>query len=121
MPRLDLGLVVRATGASVHRAGAITTFDGVSIDGRVLRAGALYFAIRGETHDGHDFVAQAEAAGAGGVVVARGRGRAAAEATQRVAVLEVEDTLLSLGRLAREHRLSLPGTTKIVALTGSVG
>ncbi len=127
MPRLELDLVVRATGAGVVRAAtaelsaAGAGFAGVSIDTRAMPPGALYFAIRGERLDGHDFVAQAEAAGAGGVIVARGRGLAAEAATKRVAIFEVDEPLLALGRLAREHRLSLPATTRVVALTGSVG
>ena len=118
MPRLGLDLVLAATGAAIERAGAIE-FAGASVDGRQLPAGALYFAIRGERHDGHDFVAQAAAAGAGGVVVARGRGAAAASAAAGVAVLEVDEPLLALGRLARAWRRTLP--VKVVALTGSVG
>jgi UDP-N-acetylmuramoyl-tripeptide--D-alanyl-D-alanine ligase len=122
MSRLPLELVLAATGASIVRAGvrsAADGFEGVSHDGRALPKGALYFAIRGERLDGHDFVGQAEQSGADGVVVARGRGAAALAATIRCAVLEVDDPILALGRLARAHRRAMP--VKIAALTGSVG
>src|SRR4051794_6340775 len=105
MSLVELSLVVRATGASVLRAGATSSYSGVSIDGRALPAGSLYFAIRGERHDGHDFVAQAEQGGAAGVVVTRGQGARALAATKACAVLEVDEPTLALGRLARAHRL----------------
>ena len=44
---------------------------GVSIDTRTLAPGDLFFAIKGETSDGHDYVARAFAAGASACVVAR--------------------------------------------------
>jgi UDP-N-acetylmuramoyl-tripeptide--D-alanyl-D-alanine ligase len=118
MPRLPLDLVVAATGAAITRA-APPVLEGVSHDGRMGPPGGLYVAIRGERLDGHDFVAQAEAAGAAAVLVARGRAEAAVAATRAVAVLEVDDPMLALGRLARAWRTTLPGT--VVALTGSVG
>jgi UDP-N-acetylmuramoyl-tripeptide--D-alanyl-D-alanine ligase len=118
VPVLPLDLVIAATGAAIARGGA-TSFSGVSQDGRAVPQGGLYFAIRGERLDGHDFVAQAEEVGAAGVVVARGRGADAALATKRVAVLEVDEPVLALGRLARAYRRTL--NAKVLALTGSVG
>ena len=44
---------------------------GLSIDSRTIQPGEAYFAIKGDVHDGHDFVAAALKAGA-----ASGRGRA---------------------------------------------
>ncbi len=97
-----------------------SSFTGVSHrHARSADAAALYFAIRGERIDGHDFVAQAEAAGAAGVMIARGRGAQATAATKQVAVFEVDEPVLALGRLARAYRRTL--TVKVLALTGSVG
>jgi len=53
-----------------HDAVAAT---GYSIDSRTVQAGELFFAIRGERFDGHDFVAAAFERGAIAAVVARGR------------------------------------------------
>ncbi len=90
--------------------------DSVSIDSRTLRPGDLFFAIKGETHDGHDHVARAFEAGAAAAVIARprGRGLAAHEAT-----FAVEDTLRALERLGRAARARSPA--RVVAVTGSVG
>ena len=43
--------------------------SGISIDSRTIKPGELYFAIKGEQHDGHDFVAAAFANGAAAAVV----------------------------------------------------
>ena len=45
--------------------------SGLSIDSRTLVPGEAYFAIRGDVHDGHDFVAAALKAGAALAVVER--------------------------------------------------
>ena len=49
--------------------------EGVSIDSRTLKAGDLFIAIKGDTHDGHDHVARAFEAGAAAAVVSRERAR----------------------------------------------
>ncbi len=79
--------------------------QGVSIDTRTLRPGDLFFAIKGEVHDGHDHVARAFEAGAAAAVIAkaRGDGLAAHEPT-----FAVEDTLRALGRLGRAARARSP-------------
>ena len=43
-----------ATGEFDHKAVA----QGYSIDSRTVRAGELFFAVKGERLDGHDFAAQ---------------------------------------------------------------
>ncbi len=70
---------------------------GVSIDTRTLAPGDLFFAIKGEASDGHDYVARAFEAGAAAAVIARprGAGLAAHEPT-----FAVDDTLQALERLA---------------------
>ena len=44
---------------------------GLSIDSRTIQPGEAYFAIKGDVHDGHDFVAAALKAGATLAVVER--------------------------------------------------
>ncbi len=46
---------------------------GVSIDSRTLKAGELFVAIRGESLDGHDYVARAFEAGAAAALVESAR------------------------------------------------
>jgi UDP-N-acetylmuramoyl-tripeptide--D-alanyl-D-alanine ligase len=89
-------------------------FTGISTDSRAIVGGELYVALVGERFDGHDFVADALAAGARGAVVSRPVAGAPADA-----LYPVEDTLVALGRLARHRRRALPAT--VVGIAGSVG
>jgi UDP-N-acetylmuramoyl-tripeptide--D-alanyl-D-alanine ligase len=102
---------------AASRSGALTreVFD-ISIDSRTLMPGDAYFAIKGDVHDGHDFVAAALNAGAAFAVVDRShRTHFAADAP----LLVVDDVLEALRSLARAARARLAG--KVVAVTGSVG
>jgi UDP-N-acetylmuramoyl-tripeptide--D-alanyl-D-alanine ligase len=93
-----------------------TVVNGVSIDSRTLEAGDLFFAIKGDAHDGHDHVARAFEAGAAAAVVARERAR---ELAALGAVFAVDDTLKAMERLGVAARAR--SKAKIVAVTGSVG
>ena len=86
---------------------------GVSTDTRSLQIGNLFVALRGDRFDGHGFLAQAKAAGAIGALVDR------VDPTLELAQIEVPNTLLALGEIARRWRLCLPA--RVVALTGSNG
>ena len=87
---------------------------GISIDTRTLKAGDAFFAIKGERTDGHNFVAQAFAAGAALAVVAEDfEGKAAGP------LFRVPDTLAALNQLAKAARARASG--RIIAVTGSVG
>jgi UDP-N-acetylmuramoyl-tripeptide--D-alanyl-D-alanine ligase len=90
--------------------------SGISIDSRTIAPGEAFFAITGESRDGHDFVPAAIKAGAAlAVVEARQRPRLAAGNP----LLLVEDVLGALRDLARAARERCKA--KIVAVTGSVG
>ena len=91
------------------------TVNGVSIDTRTLQAGDLFFAIKGDTHDGHDYVARSFEAGAAAVVA---RGRAASLAAFGP-VYAANDTLNAMERLGIAARSR--SKARIVAVTGSVG
>ncbi len=93
------------------------TLSGVSTDTRDPLAGRLFVALVGDRFDAHDFLDKAVSEGAAGLVVARGR--AAGLDAPDVAIIEVDDTLVALGDLARAHRRRLG--TPVVALTGSNG
>ena len=59
---------------------------GLSIDSRTILPGEAYFAIKGDIHDGHDFVTGALKAGAGLAVVASSqRAKFAADAPLLIA------------------------------------
>ncbi|MBM2712508.1 UDP-N-acetylmuramoylalanyl-D-glutamyl-2,6-diaminopimelate--D-alanyl-D-alanine ligase [Mesorhizobium caraganae] len=91
--------------------------SGISIDSRSLQPGDAFFAIKGETMDGHDFATAAIKAGAGVLVVAEGKlpslGRLTAP---MIVVQDVLAALEKLGVAARER-----SKAKIIAVTGSAG
>jgi UDP-N-acetylmuramoyl-tripeptide--D-alanyl-D-alanine ligase len=90
--------------------------QGYSIDSRTVAAGELFFAVKGERLDGHDFVAQALEKGAAGAVVQRDQLHRYAGETR---LLAVADTLIALQTLATAVR-KFWGKT-LVGVTGSAG
>jgi UDP-N-acetylmuramoyl-tripeptide--D-alanyl-D-alanine ligase len=117
---ISVETVLAATNGALVRGPRDRVFPAVVIDGRNVPSGALFFAIKGERHDGHDFAAQAVGGGARGVVVARGRGATLTlDLPSEIAVIEVDDTVLALGALARAWRESLG--VKVVGVAGSNG
>lgn len=113
-PLYSISEVVTATGGSAEHVAA-ETVSSISIDSREIVPGALFVAIKGETFDGHDFVAKAIEAGAAAALVSRGR----AEALAGLPLIVVEDALEGLNKLARFSRSR--SKARIVAVTGSVG
>jgi UDP-N-acetylmuramoyl-tripeptide--D-alanyl-D-alanine ligase len=118
-----------AAAAGADHAGPLPrAVTGISIDSRTVKSGEAFFAIRGDTHDGHDFAAAALKQGAGLAVVARSRlaGLVSDPGSGPVLglgsdapLLVVDDVLEALRQVARAARLRSAG--KIVAVTGSVG
>ncbi len=91
---------------------------GVSIDSRTIRAGELFIAIHGPSHDGHDHVASALERGAIAAVVAEAQ-LSRYEGPVGSRCIAVGDTFEALQQLARAVRQSWGG--KIAGVTGSVG
>jgi UDP-N-acetylmuramoyl-tripeptide--D-alanyl-D-alanine ligase len=110
-------LEAMAAAMSAEKSGALpAVVDGISIDSRTLAKGDAFFAIQGESRDGHDFVEAALKAGAGLAVVAHSqRARFAGDAPLLV-VDEVLEALRALGSAARARTKA-----KVIAVTGSVG
>src|SRR3989442_6962879 len=114
--------IAQVAGALGTRAGAgldpLARVAGVSIDSRTIRAGELFIAIHGPSHDGHDHVVSALERGAIAAVVAEAQlHRYAGPVGGRC--LAVADTFEALKQLARAVRQSWGG--EISGVTGSVG
>jgi UDP-N-acetylmuramoyl-tripeptide--D-alanyl-D-alanine ligase len=103
---------ISATG----RFAAEAVVNGYSIDSRTLGPGQLFFAVKGERLDGHDFVEQALEKGAAAAVV---RSDQAGRYQGETRLLAVEDTLVALQTLATAVR-KLWGKP-LIAVTGSAG
>src|ERR1700734_4217211 len=111
-PQAELSAAIGAASSSPLSA----VVNGVSIDSRTLEAGDLFFAIKGDAHDGHDHIARAFEAGSAAAVVSRERAQALAALGP---VFVVGDTLNAMERLGVAARAR--SKAKIVAVTGSVG
>lgn len=85
---------------------------GVEIDSRDVVEGDLFFALKGETMDGHRFIEGAFARGATAAVVDR-----------KIAGnhILVEDTSVALERLAAAARARIAHDSVVLGVTGSVG
>jgi UDP-N-acetylmuramoyl-tripeptide--D-alanyl-D-alanine ligase len=114
---IGAGAVLEAP-ADVARAGALMV-SGYSIDSRTVGAGELFFAVRGERLDGHDFVEGALERGAVAAVVSRARVASLPDAVLARPLLITEDPLLALQSLAGHVRRRWG--KRVVAITGSAG
>jgi len=106
--------IAAATGARI--GGGFAQASGASIDTRTLEPGDLYFAIRGDVHDGHDFVPAALEKGASAAVVSEEKAPAFAGSDRLIVVPDVLEAMRQMGRAARART-----GARIVAVTGSVG
>jgi len=112
----SLAEVRDAVGGVLENADPGAAVSGISIDSREARAGDLFVAIAGGRFDGHDFAAQAVAAGAGAALVSQGRRDALPPSLPLVVVEDAFDGLRRLARFARDR-----SQARIVAVTGSAG
>jgi len=114
---IGAGAVLEAP-ASVANAGALE-LSGYSIDSRTAGAGELFFAVRGERLDGHDFVLAALERGAVAAVVSRALVTSLPDAVLAAPLLITEDPLIALQALAAHVRRRW--AKRVVAITGSAG
>ncbi len=114
---MGAGAVLEAP-ASVPNAGALVA-TGYSIDSRTVAPGDLFFAVRGERLDGHDFVAAAFERGAVAAVVSRARVASLPDAALARPLLIAEDPLTAMQSLAAHVRRQWG--RRVVAITGSAG
>jgi len=88
------------------------TISGWSIDSRTISPGDCFFALRGPTHDGHDYVASVFDRGAALAITEH---QVPAAGPQMI----VEDTTRALQSLGRSARQLWNGT--VIGVTGSAG
>lgn len=112
--RTDVPTESSADGESVLES---TVVDGtVETDSRLVVGGGVFFALRGETTDGHLFAASAVRNGAALLIVER-------LLDEEVPQIVVTDTTAALSSLAHEvvARLRRSGGIRVVGITGSNG
>ncbi|WOD12111.1 UDP-N-acetylmuramoyl-tripeptide--D-alanyl-D-alanine ligase [Pseudomonas sp. NyZ704] len=107
---MQLSQLIKPLGGSLVSIDA--RFDSVSIDARRMQPGGLFVALSGERVDGHDYVAQARAAGASAALVSH-------SVNDPLPQLLVHDCRYALGQLSALAREAFQGP--VVAITGSSG
>jgi murE/murF fusion protein len=107
--RIMGGVLHQAEGQDANRG-----FSAVNTDTRSIRAGDLFFALKGDNFDGHDYVAAAARAGAAAAVV-----KHPVADVPGLPQIVVKDTRRALGRLGADHRARF--AVPLVAVTGSNG
>ncbi|HEU4962547.1 MAG TPA: UDP-N-acetylmuramoyl-tripeptide--D-alanyl-D-alanine ligase [Bacilli bacterium] len=115
MIRRTAGEVATLSGGRLIQGASDQQVVGVATDTRKDMTGNLFVPIVGERFDGHDFIAQAQKQGAVAALWQTGRPRPQTE----MALIEVDDTLQGLQRLAQGYREQLNVT--VVGVTGSNG
>lgn len=85
---------------------------GAAIDSRQIQPGNLFIALAGEQVDGHDYLAQARAAGASAALVSSLQ-------DDELPQLLVDDVVAAFGQVAHFWRAQCPA--EVVAITGSNG
>lgn len=113
---LGLNFVLNSTKGRLVSGRGNADFSGVSTDSRKVSAGEIFFALRGDNHDGHAFVDEALKKGAAAAVIeedfhARNNGKL---------LIQVPSTLRALGDLASQWRKGCPDL-RLAAITGSNG
>jgi UDP-N-acetylmuramoyl-tripeptide--D-alanyl-D-alanine ligase len=112
LPLSRIAEFVSATGEFDHKAIA----QAYSIDSRTIQPGQLFFAVKGERMDGHEFVQQALEKGTVGAVVRKDQ---LARYAVKTGLLAVPDTLVALQTLgAAVRRL---WAKPLIGVTGSTG
>lgn len=91
--------------------------ESVCTDSRMMQPRSLFIALRGERFDAHDHLLQAVKGGAVALVVERVPDGVALPAG--VYVVQVADTYVAMGKLAKHVRLQMK--SKVIAVAGSNG
>ncbi|HEX6096051.1 MAG TPA: UDP-N-acetylmuramoyl-tripeptide--D-alanyl-D-alanine ligase [Thermoanaerobaculia bacterium] len=111
MPRLTFSQLAEMVGGTVIQGGDVES-SSVVIDSREVKPDSVFFAIKGERLDGHDFLPQALQTARGAVVsrVPEGTGKA---------IVKVDDTTVALQQLAKAIRERYDFL--MIGITGSAG
>lgn len=118
MHPLPLNTLLSAVGGEAIGFGrGQVMIERITTDSRSVAPGDLFWALRGERLDGHDFIDQALRSGAAGAVVTRAWREQHRRTASRCIV--VDDTLQALWNLAAWHRSRTDAL--VVGVTGSVG
>lgn len=109
---IDMMLSTAAQSLQAEIIGNDVRFRGCSTDSRIIKAGEMFIALRGEHYDGHDFIGFAQQAGAVAAMVE-------SYSDQSLPLIQVADSRKLMGQLAGlwRNNFKIP----VIAITGSNG
>lgn len=112
MEKIKITEIVKAVRGKPYGDNNII-ISGVSIDSRTVKKGDIFFAIKGERFDGHNFVNNAVSKGAVACVVQSPKSKVQCPS------ITVKDTVIALQDFAKYYRSRFD--VKVVGITGSNG
>jgi UDP-N-acetylmuramoyl-tripeptide--D-alanyl-D-alanine ligase len=112
----SLKFIAKACGAEIRHGVADSIVKNVCTDSRQAKAGDLFFAIKGEKFDGHDFVNEVAIKSVAAVVIEQ---KKVPSQLPNCAVFVVDNARIALGKLALAYRhdFDLP----VICVGGSNG
>ena len=112
--------VAQACDAEIKSGSLESEIKNVCTDSRAAKPGDVFFAIKGEKFDGHDFIAEVAAKGVAAVVVEKSKVQSLkSKVPAGVALVAADDVRVALGKFAAAYRkeFALP----VIAVGGSNG
>ena len=113
---MDLRALLAEVETPSVAGDAHRTIEGIAHDSREVRPGFLFAALRGLTHDGHDFIDDAAGRGAVAVMVDR-----PAAAPSGLTVVRVADSRRALGQISAAFYGHPSRHLKTIGVTGTNG
>jgi len=118
---LEIAEIIKAVKGEAVGYPGIDRIKNIVVDSRKILPDSLFFALRGENADGHDYVAAALEKGALGAVVRKNSVKKYAWPIEKAAFVEVHDPGDALLDLAKYYKSLFANLGVTVAVTGSVG
>jgi UDP-N-acetylmuramoyl-L-alanyl-D-glutamate--2,6-diaminopimelate ligase len=91
--------------------------DVLTFDSREVRAGSVFFAIKGTVADGHKYIDQTIASGASVIICEE----MPITLKEDVSYIQVQDSSVALGKVAANFYGNPSGELKLVGITGTNG
>lgn len=118
MEYLDIREITNALKGKLIVKGTIDRFNDVVIDSRKVKKNDIFFALKGENFDGHEYVISSSCKGAA-LCIVHNENFNKEDLCEYTSVVLVEDTRMALLDLAKYYRDKLD--IKIIGITGSTG
>lgn len=116
--------ILNATGGNLIIGDLNKECENYSRDTRTIKEGDTFIAIKGENFDGNLFWQDAIQKGADVVIINKinlDKNDIEKYKKQNKCIIQVEDTLIALGKIAEFKRNLYKGKLKVIGVTGSVG